>query len=150
MSFVLFLQSTTKKQSRTTKLLLKPTLFERQLFISIFRSLNHFIHLFFFSRAGISGVILRIEAAPPNLDGVAGEVACIGRGRRCDLNSGPVCGIDASGVTRTFENKCMADLAYCRFGTCKYFGVLTSFSYFCIVNQTLVTYFLFNFALRSN
>lgn len=40
--------------------------------------------------------------------------------QECDLESGPVCGIDASGMPLTFENRCMAMLAYCRFGSCKY------------------------------
>ncbi|KAL1489277.1 hypothetical protein ABEB36_014206 [Hypothenemus hampei] len=31
----------------------------------------------------------------------------------CDLNSGPVCAIDASGITETFENKCMAFVVSC-------------------------------------
>jgi hypothetical protein len=43
--------------------------------------------------------------------------ACLGQG--CDLDSGPVCGIDDTGMPRTFENRCMADLAYCQYGTCK-------------------------------
>lgn len=45
-------------------------------------------------------------------------MSCLERG--CDLDSGPVCAIDEEGVPRTFENRCMADLAYCRFGTCKF------------------------------
>ncbi|KAJ8921654.1 hypothetical protein NQ315_010563 [Exocentrus adspersus] len=35
----------------------------------------------------------------------------------CDLDSGPVCAIDASGLPRTFDNRCMAMLAFCRFGS---------------------------------
>ncbi|KAJ8952673.1 hypothetical protein NQ318_020988 [Aromia moschata] len=37
--------------------------------------------------------------------------------QECDLDSGPVCAIDASGVTQTFDNRCMATLAFCRYGS---------------------------------
>ncbi|KAG5875601.1 hypothetical protein JTB14_025377 [Gonioctena quinquepunctata] len=35
----------------------------------------------------------------------------------CDLDSGPVCAIDASGVPKNFENRCTAMFAFCRFGS---------------------------------
>lgn len=65
-------------------------------------------------------LLLNTSAAPaPGMEGVPAAVimSCLERG--CDLDSGPVCAIDEAGVPRTFENRCMADLAYCRFGTCK-------------------------------
>lgn len=66
-------------------------------------------------------LLLTAETAPsPVLEGVATGIMACALGRPCDLNSGPVCVIDDSGLPRTFENRCMADLAYCRYGTCKY------------------------------
>lgn len=38
----------------------------------------------------------------------------------CDMNSGPVCGIDAAGFPRMFENRCLAESVYCREGRCMY------------------------------
>lgn len=67
--------------------------------------------------------MLTTNSAPsPVLEGVANAImACLGEMCDFDSGSGPVCGIDDSGVTRTFENRCMANLAYCREGTCKYY-----------------------------
>ncbi|CAG9857049.1 unnamed protein product [Phyllotreta striolata] len=35
----------------------------------------------------------------------------------CDIDSGPVCAIDESGSPQTFNNRCTARLAFCRFGS---------------------------------
>lgn len=51
-------------------------------------------------------------------DGVANIVTCVDF--RCDFPEGPVCGIDSSGELRTFENRCIAELTYCREGRCKF------------------------------
>jgi hypothetical protein len=69
--------------------------------------MKHKHYAFYF----VLGLIL-VDAAPPHN---ALMPACLGQG--CDLDSGPVCGIDDTGMPRTFENRCMADLAYCQYGT---------------------------------
>lgn len=62
----------------------------------------------------IFGLLCTIGMAAPAGRPVPGVMACLSAG--CDLDSGPVCAVDDFGLTRTFENRCMADLAYCRFG----------------------------------
>ncbi|GLV31635.1 hypothetical protein CBL_07396 [Carabus blaptoides fortunei] len=67
----------------------------------------------------ILGVLIfaygEVQGKPtPQRDGTANIIACLDI--YCDNDSGPVCGIDASGFPRTFENRCLAKLAYCREG----------------------------------
>jgi len=60
-------------------------------------------------------IAFRIEAAPgaprPHANCMITEM------EDCDLNSGPVCGIDDSGIMKTFENKCMAYVVTCQRNT---------------------------------
>lgn len=70
--------------------------------------------------SGVFSLLSHSVAKPLALgDGAAGLIiACLDM--NCDQDAGPVCGIDASGMTRTFENRCFANLAYCNEGRCKW------------------------------
>lgn len=92
-------------------------------FLARFTNIIHYCHfllIFTILRTFLGSLLLSTYSAPtPALEGAANAImACLGQG--CDLDSGPVCVIDDSGVTRTFENRCMANLAYCRYGTCMF------------------------------
>ncbi|KAH1022435.1 hypothetical protein HUJ04_011838 [Dendroctonus ponderosae] len=57
-------------------------------------------------------IVSRLGAAP---GGRRPPMNCMfGQMEDCQLDSGPVCGIDDSGILETFENKCMAYVMACQ------------------------------------